>query len=170
MTPRPTHPLIVPAIAAAQFAPPFMISGVAVALPALGADLDAGATALSLVETLFLAASVALLLPAGRLGDAADKVALYKLGMVAFAAATIACGLATSMSALLALRVVQGIASAAVAASGPAIVADAVPPERRGAAYGITIGAVYAGLTFGPICAGFLVDLWGWRAVFLAGG
>ena len=42
------HPLLVPAIAASQFAPPFMISGVAVALPALGADLGAGATARSL--------------------------------------------------------------------------------------------------------------------------
>src|SRR5213078_498201 len=53
---------------------------------------------------------------------------------------------------------------------GPAIIADAVPPERRGRAYGITIGAVYAGLTLGPICAGFLVNAWGWRAVFIAGG
>ena len=164
------HSFLVPAIAASQFAGPFMISGVAVALPALGTDLHAGATALSLVETLFLAASVALLLPAGRLGDAADKVALFKLGMVAFAAASIATGLATSMPALLALRFVQGVASAAVGASGPAIIADAVPPERRGKAFGITIGAIYAGLTLGPICAGFLVDLWGWRAVFLVGG
>src|SRR3954468_3784042 len=162
--------LLVPAIAASQFAGPFMISGVAVALPALGADLNAGATALSLVETLFLAASVALLLPAGRLGDAADKVALFKLGMVAFAAASIATGLATSMPALLALRFVQGVASAAVGASGPAIIADAVPPERRGKAFGIIIGAIYAGLTLGPICAGFLVDHWGWRSVFLVGG
>src|SRR3979490_3092982 len=64
------HPLLVPAIAASQFAPPFMISGVAVALPALGTDLAAGATALSLVETVFLAAGVALLLPAGRPGGA----------------------------------------------------------------------------------------------------
>src|SRR3954470_18583503 len=159
------HPLLVPAIAAAQFAGPFMISGVAVALPALGADLHAGATALSLVETVFLAASVALLLPAGRLGDAADKVALYKLGMVAFAATSIAAGLASSVSALLALRFLQGVTSCAVAASGPAIIADAVPPERRGKAFGITIGAVYAGLTLGPICAGFLVNLWGWRSV-----
>jgi MFS family permease len=167
---RPENPFLVPALAASQFAPPFMISGVAVALPALGADLNAGATALSLVETLFLAASVALLLPAGRLGDAADKVALYKLGMVAFAATTILCGLATSMPALLALRFAQGAASAAVQASGPAIIADAVPPERRGRAYGIIIGAIYAGLTLGPICAGFLVGHWGWRAVFLVGG
>jgi hypothetical protein len=53
-----THRLLVPAIAAAQFALRFMISGAAVALPAMGADLAAGATALSLVETVFLAASV----------------------------------------------------------------------------------------------------------------
>lgn len=147
-----------------------MVSGVAVALPSLGADLGAGATALSLVETLFLAASVALLLPAGRLGDAADKVTLYKGGLLAFALCSLAVGLVSSVPAVLALRLVQGIASAAVQSAGPAIIADAVPPERRGRAYGVTIGAVYVGLTLGPICAGLLVDLWGWRAVFLAGG
>src|SRR3954465_14480320 len=164
------HPLLVPAIAASQFAPPFMISGVAVALPALGADLGAGATALSLVETLFLAASVALLLPAGRLGDAADKIAIFKLGMLAFAATSILTGLTSSLPALLVLRFLQGAASAAVGASGTAIIADAVPPERRGRAFGITIGAIYAGLTLGPICAGFLVGQWGWRSVFIVGG
>ncbi|TMG42199.1 MAG: MFS transporter [Chloroflexi bacterium] len=121
-----------------------MISGVAVALPAMGADLAAGAIALSLVETLFLAAAVALLLPAGRLSDAADKAALYKGGMAAFALVSIATGLASSMGAILAMRFVQGACSAAVQAAGPAIIADAVPPERRGRAYGITIGAVLA--------------------------
>jgi len=95
---------------------------------------------------------------------------LYKLGMVAFALSSLAAGLVSSMPAILTLRFVQGVASAAVQAAGPAIIADAVPPERRGRAYGITIGSIYAGLTLGPICAGFLVDLWGWRAVFLAGG
>ncbi|HEX7055118.1 MAG TPA: MFS transporter [Burkholderiales bacterium] len=164
------HPFLVPALAAAQFAPPFMISGVAVALPALDHDLAAGAVALSLVETLFLASSVAFLLPAGRLGDAADKAALYKAGMAAFAVTSILTGLASSVGAVLVLRFLQGIASAAVQASGAAIIADAVPPERRGRAFGIIIGAVYAGLTFGPVCAGFLVDAWGWRSVFIAGG
>jgi MFS family permease len=164
------HPLLVPAIAASQFAPPFMVSGVAVALPALGADLAAGATALSLVETLFLAASVAALLPAGRLADAADKAALYKLGLVAFAVASIATGLVSAIALILLLRFVQGLFSATSQAAGPAIIADAVPPERRGRAFGIMIGAVYAGLTLGPIFAGVLVDLWGWRSVFIAGG
>src|SRR5687768_12165831 len=143
--------LLVFAIAASQFAPPFMISGVAVALPAMGGELAAGATALSLVETLFLAAAVALLLPAGRLGDAGDKALLYKAGIVAFALCSIAIGLVSSIAAVLALRLAQGACSAAVQAAGPALIADAVPPERRGQAYGIVIGAVYVGLSFGPV-------------------
>src|SRR2546427_4403551 len=157
------HPLLVPAIAASQFAPPFMISGVAVALPALGTDLAAGATALSLVETVFLAAAVALLLPAGRLADASDKAMLYKVGMVTFALSSLLVGLVSSVPAILCLRFVQGITSAAVQAAGPAIIADAVPPERRGRAYGIIIGSIYAGPTLAPICAGVLGDLAGWR-------
>ena len=170
MTAAKPSRLLVPAIAASQFAPPFMISGVAVALPSLGADLAAGATALSLVETLFLAAAVAALLPFGRLGDAGDKALLYKAGMAAFGLTSVLIGLVSSMPALLALRVVQGVASAAVQAAGPAIVADLVPPERRGRAFGIIIGSIYAGLTLGPVAAGVLVDYWGWRPVFLAGG
>jgi MFS family permease len=90
--------------------------------------------------------------------------------MAAFALSSIAIGLVSSVPAILALRLVQGACSAAVQASGPALIADAVPPERRGRAYGITIGSIYAGLTLGPIFAGFLVELWGWRAVFIAGG
>ena len=49
------HLLLVWTIVASQFAPPFMFSGVAVALPAMGTDLNAGAMSLGLVETLFLA-------------------------------------------------------------------------------------------------------------------
>jgi MFS family permease len=147
-----------------------MVSGVAVALPSLGHDLVAGATALSLVQTLFLAASVSFLLPAGRLGDAGDKVTVYKAGFVGFAACSIATGLVSSVPLVLALQLLQGAFAAAIQATGSAIIADAVPPERRGRAFGLMIGSVYAGLTLGPIFAGFLVDLWGWRAVFLAGG
>src|SRR2546425_13235534 len=91
------HPLLVPAIAASQFAPPFMISGVAVALPALGSDLAPGATALSLVETVFLAAAVPLLLPPRPLADASDKATLYKLGMGAFAPSSLRVALGSSI-------------------------------------------------------------------------
>src|SRR6266581_216832 len=155
------RPLLVPLIAVSQFAPPFMVSGVAVALPALGADLGAGATSLGLVESLFLAGSVAFLLPAGRLADAGDKASLYKLGLLAFGVTSLLAGLVSSVPLILLLRFIQGAFSALVAVSAPALLADLVPPERRGRAFGSMMG---------PICAGFLVELWGWRAVFIAGG
>jgi len=92
------HPLLVAVVAGSQFAPTFMISGVAVALPAMGAELGAGATSLGLVETLFLASGVAFLLPAGRLGDASDPKTLYKLGLLPEVTSRVlgtACGIAT---------------------------------------------------------------------------
>ena len=167
---QPPSRLLVPAIIASQFAGPFMFSGVAVALPAMGGDLGAGATSLGLVETLFLAGSVAFLLPIGRLADASDKAAVYKLGLLTFGLSSIAVAFFSSIQVILFLRFLQGVTSSATAATAPAIVADLVPPERRGAAYGMMIAAVYAGLTLGPLCAGFLTDHWGWRAVFWAGG
>jgi MFS family permease len=168
--PARANPLLLPILAVSQFAPPFMFSGVAVALPAIAADLNAGATSLGLVETLFLAGGAALLLPFGRLADASDKASLYKLGLLAFALTSLLIGLASSMPMILVLRFLQGATSALIAVAAPALLADIVPPERRGKAYGSMLASIYAGLTLGPICAGFLVDLWGWRAVFLAGG
>jgi MFS family permease len=45
----------------------------------------------------------------------------------------------------------------ALPATGPAILADIVPAERRGKVYGSSLGAIYAGLTLGPVCAGMLM-------------
>jgi MFS family permease len=161
--------LLVWTIVASQFAPPFMFSGVAVALPTMGADLGAGATALGLVETLFLSGHLAFLLPIGRLAESGDRPALYRLGLAGFGVSSILIGGLSWLPAILALRFVQGIASAIFAAIGPALLADIVPAAQRGRAYGRSLGAIYGGLTLGPITAGFLIDLWGWRAVFGAG-
>src|SRR5882672_2540361 len=100
--------LLVWAIIASHFAPPFMASGVAVALPAMGLDLNAGATSLGLVETLFLAAQVAFLLPVGRLAGVSSKETLFKLGLAGFAVTTLLISVLSSMPIVLGLRFVQG--------------------------------------------------------------
>lgn len=161
--------LLVWVIVASQFAPPFMFSGVAVALPKLGADLGAGATALGLVESLFLAGSAALLLPVGRLADATDRRRLFKLGLLIFGLLTVLLSVLSSVPLLLAVRFLQGACSALLGATGPALVAELVPAERRGKVYGASIGVIYAGLTLGPIVAGVIVDAWSWRGVFYVG-
>lgn len=158
------------AIIATQFAPPFMFSGVTVALPTLGAELGAGATALGLVETVFLAGSLVMLVPMGRIADAGDKRSLYKLGLLGFALTSLMIAALSWMPGILVIRALQGAMSAVFATTGPALLAELVPPERRGRAFGASIGAAYAGLTLGPMGAGFLVEQGGWRLVFSFGG
>lgn len=158
------------AIIASQFAPPFMFSGVSVALPALGKELAAGGTAIGLVETTFLASSLVLMLPMGRLSDLGDKRSLYKVGLWCFALASLAIAMLSWMPGILLARVIQGMSSAMISTTGPAILAEIVPASHRGRAFGASIGAAYAGLTIGPMGAGVLCEHFGWRSVFVCGG
>lgn len=167
----PGHRALVRTIIASQFAPTFMFSGVAVALPSLGHELGAGAGSLGLIETLFLASQVAFMLPAGRLSDAGDKRSLYQLGLLMFGVTSLLIALSSSVPLITALRFLQGGCSALCSATAPAILAELVPPEQRGRMFGRSIAAVYAGLMLGPACAGLLVDhAGGWRTVFIVTG
>ncbi len=162
--------LLVWAIVGSQFGPPFLFAGVAVALPDLGAELHASAIGLALVETVFLVGSTAMLLPAGRLADAGDRRALFRRGLLVFAAASLALALAGSLWLVLVLRAIQGCAAGVFSATGTALLLDLVPPGRRGRALGAAMGVAYAGLSLGPLVAGALVAVGGWRLVFVCGG
>lgn len=161
---------VVRAVIASQFGPPFMFSAVAVVLPDMGHRFGAGATELGLVETLFLSSSLSFLLPMGRLADDRDKRAVFKWGLLAFALICLAIAAAPNMLTVLGLRLLQGVASAAVSGTGSAVLADLVPKARRGKAFGASIGSIYAGLTLGPMVAGALVSRFSYHAVFLSGG
>lgn len=156
-------------VVASNFGPPFLFSGVAVALPELGRELGASATQLGLVETLFLCASLAWLLPSGRLADVSDKRTWYVVAMAAFSLLSAAIAATSSIEIVLGLRVLQGAAAATYAATGFAVLAELTPPERRGRVFGAAIGVTYAGLACGPLVAGNLVAWFGWRGVFVFG-
>ena len=160
--------MLVYIIALSQFASAFMFSGVAVTLPAMGAELAAGGVALGLVETLYMGAGAALLLPVGKLADATDKNTLFKVGLLLFAASSLAIGFMPSIWTIIGLRLVQGVASALMVATGIAILTDYAPLERRGQAYGISIGAIYMALGTGPLIAGLITEHFGWRWVYFA--
>ena len=158
--------MLVYIIALTQFASAFMFAGVAVTLPAMGTELGAGGVALGLVETLFMGTSAALLLPVGKLADATDRNTLFKVGLLVFTVSALAIGFMPSISTIIGLRFVQGVGSALLAATGMAILTDYVPPDRRGQAYGISIGAIYVGLGAGPLIAGLITQQFGWRWVY----
>ncbi len=109
----------------------------------------------------------ALLVPAGGLADRFGHRRVFLLGVAGFTAASLLCAAAPTLPLLIAFRVVQGIAAAAIAPTSLAIVLDAFPAERRSAGVGLWGAAAAAAAAVGPTLGGALVDLADWRLVFL---
>ena len=159
-------PPLVYVLALTQFALPFMYSGVGVTLPTLGLELGTSGVGLGLIETVYLAAGAAFLLPLGCVAQHSDKRTLFSVGLLVYACATLVIGWLPSTASIVAVRVIQGIASAFMGATVMAILFEATPPGVRGRAVGVCMGAVYCGLAAGPLVAGFITTQLGWRWVF----
>ena len=109
----------------------------------------------------------ALLLPMGRLSDIIGLKKVYIIGSLVFALFAIAAGLSGNLGLLIGSRVIQGAGAAMTQGTGMAIIAAAFPASERGKAIGFMMAVVSSGAIVGPALGGFLLDLFGWRAVFL---
>ncbi|MEM1994639.1 MAG: MFS transporter [Nitrososphaerales archaeon] len=137
------------------------------ALPSIAKALNAGLGYLILVPTIYLIVLASLQTTFGRLADVKGRVRVFNFGVVVFTAASLLAGLSQDILQLIFFRVIQGAGAAIMAATATAIVAEAYPPSKRGAAIGVNTMAVYIGLTVGPVLGGFLVQVFGWRSIFL---
>ena len=128
---------------------------------------DASRSGLSWVLSAYNIVFAALLVPAGRLADLVGRRRLYLYGLAGFVAASAACALAPSAETLVAARVLQAAGAALISPSSLALVLPEFPLGERAMAVGL-VGAV-AGLAsgIGPSLGGLLIDLEGWRLVFL---
>lgn len=158
--------LILGIVAITAFMGTFLISSVNIALPAIEKSFGLNAIALSWVITAFLLAMAIFLLPVGRLGDLTGIRRMFKIGVVLFTAASIACGFAPNGTWLIIFRLFQGIGAALTSTTGPAILVSAFPPKFRGRVLGMSVAAVYLGLAFGPFAGGVITQYLGWRAIF----
>ena len=141
-------------------------SVVTVAFPALQRQFGAGLASVQWVSLAYLLVLTALLVPAGRWSDRAGRKLMYLYGFVVFALSSAACGLAPSLGALIALRVVQAAGAALLQANSVALVVTSVPARTRRAALGVQAAAQAVGLASGPVIGGLLVATAGWRWVF----
>ena len=157
--------LIIASIAA--FMGPLDGSIVNVALPSIARSLNAGLGYLILVPTIYLIVLASLQTTFGRLADVKGRVRIFNIGVGVFTTASLLAGLSQNILQLILFRVIQGIGAAIMGATATALVAEAYPPSKRGAAIGVNTMAVYAGLTLGPVLGGFLVQVFGWRSIFL---
>ncbi|HEY7923822.1 MAG TPA: MFS transporter [Vicinamibacteria bacterium] len=142
-------------------------SVVNIALPTLQRTLHAGLGTIEWVALAYSLTLTGLLLSAGRLADARGRRSVYGLGLLLFTAASLLCGLAPTVQALIALRVLQGAAAALVSANGSALLVQAFPESERGRALGAFGAMVGVGLALGPPLGGLVVANASWRWIFL---
>ncbi|MFF1559580.1 DHA2 family efflux MFS transporter permease subunit [Streptomyces sp. NPDC058279] len=139
---------------------------VTVALPDMAADMHTGFSSLQWVMDIYALALAALLLGAGSLADRIGRRGVYLGGIVVFAAASLACGLATGPAALIAFRAVQGFGGAAMFATTMALLSSAYQGRDRGIAFGVWGAVNGAAAAAGPIIGGLLTEHFGWRWIF----
>jgi len=107
---------------------------VTLAFPALQRQFAVGLAGVQWVSLAYLLALVALLVPVGRWSDRVGRKLVYLCGFVLFTVASAGCGLAWSLGALIALRLLQAAGAAMLQANSVALVATNARPGRRRAA------------------------------------
>ena len=147
----------------------FMGSSVNVALPEIGKEFGVDAIVLGWIVSSYLLAVVVFLIPFSRLADLIGIRKIYFWGLILFTLSLIAAIFSTSAAMLIALRVLQGVGSAMFMGTGLAMVTAIYPAKERGAAFGFTTFAVYAGSSVGPVLGGVITEHFGWRYIFIVG-
>ncbi len=165
-----TQSSILAVVILTSFLGPFLISSVSIALPAIEADFKINAVTLSWIITSFLLSSAISLLPLGRIADIHGNKTIFKTGTLIFTLFSFGCALASTPSLLISLRFLQGIGAAMVMTTGPAILVLDFPVNIRGKIIGMTVAAVYIGLSVGPFCGGLITNYWNWRGIFYLTG
>jgi EmrB/QacA subfamily drug resistance transporter len=142
-----------------------------VALPAIGSELHASSGGLQLVVGSYGIANATLLVVGGRLGDGFGRKRLFLIGLTGFTLISLICAIAPTIGVLLAARVVQGAAAAAMTPQVLATISSLLTGTHRARAmamFGVAGGLAAA---LGQILGGVLVSAnvfgLGWRAVFL---
>jgi MFS family permease len=139
-----------------------------IAFPSIAAGLAVPADSMRWVIICYVGVYALTAFTGGAVADLVGHVRVFRVGIALTAVALVAGGLSASLGPMLLARAVQGVAGGLVYGTAPGIVSLAAGPEQRGRALGRLSAAIALGLALGPLVAGVLVDLYGWRAVFYA--
>ena len=139
---------------------------VAIALPVIQTNFHASAFAAQWVVEGYTLVLGALMLLSGALGDRYGRKRLFIWGVAVFAIGSVVCGLAPSMPALIAARVLQGAGGTMLAPASLALIGASFEGAARGRAIGTWSGLTAVAGAIGPVAGGTIVDHLGWRWVF----
>lgn len=139
-----------------------------VALPDLRASTGGSLAGQQWVVDAYTVTFAAFLLGGGAAADRLGAHRVFRWGVAAFGLLSLVSACAPTMGVLIGLRALLGVAAAACLPSSLALIAQLHPdPQRRAKALGTWAATTGVALVAGPLVGGLLVDLGGWRAVFL---
>ena len=162
---------MLPVILIAMFMAGFDIWAVNVAAPSLQRDLHVSDAALQLIVGGYAFMYASGMVTGGRLGDLFGYKRLFLIGVVTFALASLACGVAPTAGTLVAFRLVQGLTGAVMVPQVVALITATFPARERSKALGFYGATMGLGFVSGQILGGGLIQAnifgLGWRAIFL---
>jgi EmrB/QacA subfamily drug resistance transporter len=137
-----------------------------VALAGLQATLGATVLEVQWVIEAYSLLLAAFLLLGGSLGDHYGRRRVFLFGVVLFTLASLWCGLAPSITQLIAARAAQGLGGALLVPGSLAIIGASFREEDRGRAIGTWSAFTAIAAAIGPVVGGWLIEQISWRAVF----
>lgn len=157
-------------IAAAVVIPTFMevldTTIANVALRYIAGGLSAANVDSEWVITSYLAANAIILPISGWLALRLGRRNYFLASIAAFTLASALCGMAGSLTFIIASRVLQGVAGGGLQPSSQAVLLDAFPQEKQGQAMTVFGLAALLAPVVGPTLGGYITDNYGWRWIF----
>lgn len=160
--------LVLAATSLANFLVGLDMSIASVAFPALIAAFPESSTAdLSWILTFYSVTLAGFLIVAGRIADRVGRLKVFNLGMALFVAASVGVAAAPTVSIMIVMRGVQGLAAAMMTPASLGLVIAAWPAERRTTAVAAWSSVLALASSIGPLLGGFIIELTSWRWAFL---
>ena len=143
------------------------VSVVNVAIQPIRAQLGGGVTGAQWIVDAYTIAFAVFIISAGALGDRLGAKRVFAAGFALFTVASVGCGLAPGLPALIAGRVAQGVGAAVLVPCSLTLLNHMyTEPGARGRAVGRWAAGASVALSAGPLIGGVLTATLGWRSIF----